>query len=153
MRERASGRVVRSIVVLWGLGSLPSWPAPDGVMKAFVGAQTIQVEILVKPGEDPTTIEPTREGMVPVVILTSEEFDSGTVDPATVRVGAAGTEAAVFRSAVEDIDGDGDSDLMLLVRVPQMQLTCDDTAVHVKGRTLDGREFEGSKAVTMEGCG
>ena len=112
----------------------------------------IVISIDVKPGDPSTTIEASREGMIPVVIVSTGEFDATTVDPATIRVGATGTEAAVFRSASEDIDRDGDTDLLLLVRIQQMGLECGDTSVQLKGKTLDGRAIEGSEEVTMEGC-
>ncbi|MBI4476035.1 MAG: hypothetical protein HY654_02615, partial [Acidobacteria bacterium] len=115
-------------------------------------AAVLKVTIDVKPGDEPTTIEPKREGMVPIAILTTKEFDATRVDVATVRAGAKGTEAAVFRSATEDVDDDRDVDLLMLFRVQQLALECDGKAVVVKGRTTSGQEFEGSEAVTMEGC-
>ncbi len=52
--------------------------------------------------------------MIPVAILTTGTFDASTVNPATVRFGATGTEAAAVHSALEDVDGDGDLDMILL---------------------------------------
>lgn len=115
-------------------------------------AAAIRITIDVKPGDQPTTLEPKREGMVPVAILTTKEFDATRVDPGTVRAGATGTEAAVFRSAVEDVDADRDTDMMLLFRVQQMGLECSGKSITLKGRTQDGEEIEGSEAVTMVGC-
>ena len=86
------------------------------------GADPIRVSIAIKPGDVSTTIAPNRDGMIPVVILSTREFDATRVDPTTVRVGAAGTEAAPFRSTLEDIDEDGDTDMLLLIRVRQMGL-------------------------------
>ena len=139
-------------LVLSVLFSVPALPSTVGLASANAGAQALRVTIDVKPGDRPTTIAPKREGMIPVAILTSATFDATRVDPATVRVGASGTEAAVFRSAAEDVDKDGDTDLMLLIRVQQMGLECTDTAVSLKGRTRDGQEIEGTEAVKMEGC-
>ena len=108
--------------------------------------------IEVKPGDSHTSIEPKRGGMIPVAVLTTQEFDASRVDPATVRVGATGTEAAVFRSMSEDIDRDGDTDMLLLIRVQDMKLECSDTTVHLRGKTLEGQQIEGKKTVKMEGC-
>lgn len=116
------------------------------------GADPIRVSIAIKPGDVSTTIAPNRNGMIPVVILSTREFDATRVDSTTVRVGAAGTEAAPFRSVLEDIDKDGDTDMLLLIRVRQMGLECGDVILNLTGKTADGQEIEGSESITTEGC-
>jgi hypothetical protein len=124
------------------------------VMSAVLAAQSappaLHVLIDIKPGDTPTTIEPGRQGMIPVAILTTKEFDAADVDPTTVTMGAAGTEATVFRSMLDDVDRDGDKDRMLLFRVQEMRLKCEDSVVRLKGKTNDGRAIEGSETVKME---
>jgi len=114
--------------------------------------QALKVTIDVKPGDEKVTLEPEREGMVPILIVTTPQFDAATVDPDTVRIGPGGTEASVFRSMLEDVDKDGDVDRMVLVRVRDMHIKCGNTMIRVTGRTTDGRPFEGSDAVATEGC-
>jgi hypothetical protein len=118
----------------------------------LAGQQPLKVTIDVKPGDEKVTIEPEREGMVPIVIVTTPQFDAAKVDPDTIRVGPAGTEASIFRSMLEDVDKDGDVDRMVLVRVRDMQIKCGNKSIRVTGRTEEGRPFEGSDAVTTEGC-
>ena len=116
-------------------------------------AQTpLKVTIDVKPGDEKVTIEPGREGMLPIVILTTPQFDAATADPETILVGPQGKEASVFRSMLEDIDRDGDIDRMLLVRVRDMQVACGNKIIRITGKTTDGRAFEGSEAVATAGC-
>jgi hypothetical protein len=121
-----------------------------------VGAQSrqevIQVTIDVKPGDEPTTIEPKREGMVPIAILSSKQFDATEIDAATIRAGAKGTEATVFRTALEDVNGDRLTDMMALFRVQDLALECSGTSITVKGRTNVKKDFEGTEKVTMVGC-
>ena len=119
---------------------------------ATAAADPVRVSIDVKPGDSATTIQPDREGMLPVAILSMESFDATTVDPATVRFGPTGSEARPFRTAQEDVDGDGDTDMMLLFRMRETGIRCGDTSVSLKGTTQDGTEIEGSEAVTTEGC-
>jgi len=122
------------------------------VLVASVFAQTPRrVTIDVKPGDEPTMVEPTRGGMLPVAILTTPQFDAAKVDPATITVGATGTEAGVFRCTVDDVDHDGDLDRLCLVRLEQMQLTCSVKEIQVRGKTAT-EEFVGSEAVKMDGC-
>ncbi len=125
-----------------------------GLAEGQAPTEVLQVAIDVKPGDTPTRIEPKRGGMLPVAILSSPEFDASLVDPATVRFGAAGTRAAVFRSSTEDADSDGDIDLLLLFRMPELKLDCDSgEALFLEGKTRDGRTIEGKESVEMEGCG
>lgn len=119
---------------------------------SLAAQQPLKVTIDVKPGDEKVTIEPEREGMVPILIVTTPQFDAATVDTDTVRVGPQGTEAGIFRSMLEDVDKDGDVDRMLLVRMRDMRVKCGDKIIKVTGRTMQGRSFEGSEAVTTEGC-
>ena len=119
---------------------------------SVVSQQPLKVTIDVKPGDEKVTIEPEREGMVPILIVTTPQFDAAKIDPDTIRVGPAGTEASIFRSMLEDVDKDGDVDRMVLVRVRDMHIKCGSKLIKVTGKTQDGRTFEGSDAVTTEGC-
>ncbi len=149
---RWSKTAVLSVVV----GAMLLWLRPldasQEIGTGSSGADPIRVSIAIKPGDVSTTIAPNREGVIPVMILSTREFDATRVDPTTVRVGAAGTEAAPFRSALEDIDQDGDTDMVLLIRVPQMGLECGDMSLNLTGKTADGQEIEGSEPITTEGC-
>ena len=118
-----------------------------------LSAQVLRVTIEIKPGDaGPKTIEPGRGGMLPVAILTTASFDASTVDPDSVRVGPTGTEAFVFKSALEDVDRDNDVDRLLLVRVPDLSIKCGQTEIRVTGKTVDGRSIEGSQKITPQGC-
>lgn len=135
-------RVRRFVMLL----AMVMWSMP------LLAQQPLRITVDVKPGDDKVTLEPEREGMVPVLIVTTPAFDAAKVDPDTVRVGPGGTEASIFRSMLEDVDKDGDIDRMLLVRVRDMQIKCGGKIIRVTGKTVDGRSFEGSDTVGTEGC-
>jgi|RhiMethySRZTD1v2_1073278.scaffolds.fasta_scaffold1524752_1 hypothetical protein len=128
----------------------------SGLFVNHIAAQkpgaVLRVSIDVKPGDNPTSLEPKREGMVPIAVLSSKEFDATAVDLTSIRAGATGTEGSMFRSMKEDVDHDGDVDLIILFRVADLALTCNAKAVTVKGKTAQGRDFEGTETVTMSGC-
>jgi hypothetical protein len=123
---------------------------------AVAGAQSanegIKVTMDVKPGDNPTVIQPRRGGMLPVAVLTTGEFDAARVDVGTVRLGAEGTEGSVFRTSSDDVDNDGDADLLLLFRMEELGLKCSDTMLRLNGQTTDGMRFWAEEAVEMEGC-
>ena len=94
------------------------------VLTGANGSVTITVAIGIKPGSFPNSINPSSQGEIPVAILTTGTFDATTVDPTTVRFGRTGTEAAPVHAALEDVDGDGDIDLIL-------QFNTQDTGIEI----------------------
>jgi hypothetical protein len=118
---------------------------------AFVQAP-LTIAIDIKPGDSPTSIEPGRQGVIPVAVLSSARFDATTIDTDTIRLGPTGTEASIVRANRDDVDRDKRTDLMLLFRVAEMKLRCGDTTIRLKARTTGGRDVEGSETVTLEGC-
>ena len=86
-----------------------------------------RVIVDVKPGSDlnPINLNSVSEsqknksnGVIPVVILTTGDFDATTVDVDTVTFADAG----VSHSAFEDVDGDGDVDLVMHFRLNETNL-------------------------------
>ncbi len=114
--------------------------------------EAIEVTIDIKPGDEPTVMDPRSEGMIPVAILSSPDFDATSVDPGSVRFGANGDDAAPVRSMTEDIDQDGDTDLMFLFRAPQTNIACGDTSASLTGKTRSVQAIAGSESFTTEGC-
>jgi len=118
----------------------------------FAIAQAVKVQIDVKPGDTPTVVEQGRGGFLPVAILSTAEFDAMLVDPTTVKVGPTGTEASVARSMTSDVNDDERPDLMMLVPVKEMGISCETKAIRLTGTLMSGAPIEGSEAVTVEGC-
>jgi len=126
------------------------------MLAATLSAQAPRrVTIDIKPGDVPTVIETDRQGMIPVAILTTPQFDAATVEPTTVTFGPTGTEASVARAMLDDVDQDGDIDRLLLFRLQDVGVPCTprDAVILLKGKTTDGRAFEGSETVKIECSG
>ncbi len=118
----------------------------------YVEPAAPQAAIDIKPGSATNPINPKSRGMIPVAILTTDSLDATMVDPATVRFGRSGSEAAVAKSAQEDVDGDGRLDLILHFRTQQTGIRCGDTSAALTGETLSGEPVLGSDAITTVGC-
>ena len=121
--------------------------------KALVSfTSVLQVDIDVKPGSFPNSINPRSEGLIPVAILTMDTFDATTVDPTTVLFGATGTEAVPVHSALEDVDGDGDTDIILQFKTEATGIQCGDTSASLTGQTIRGQTIAGSDSIKTVGC-
>ena len=129
-------------------GSLEFPPAAS--LRVTEGAPLISIDI--KPGSFPNSINPQNKGRVPVAILTTATFDATTVDPSTVLFGATGTEAAPVHFALEDVDGDGDTDMILHFNTRDTDIVCGDTSASVTGETVSGQEIAGSNSIQTVGC-
>lgn len=66
------------------------------------------------------------------------------------RVGAG--EAAAVRYGVNDVDRDGDADLLLFFKTREIGIVCGDTEASVTGDTLAGQAITGTDAVKTVGC-
>lgn len=109
------------------------------------GEWLIEVEIDIKPGSFPNSVNPDSEGVIPVAILTTADFDASTVDADTVRFGPAGAQAVQW--AIEDVDSDGDLDMILHFLTQDTGIMAGDTEAELVGRTVDGWDIHGSDSV------
>jgi len=125
--------IVLSIIVLAGVA---------------YGNGGIPVEIDIKPGSFPNSINRDGVGLIPVAILTTDEFDATFVDPSTVVFGPAQTREAHGKGHDEDVDGDGDIDLVFHF-FTQSGLRCIDTEAVLSGVTYSGEPIQGVDSVNI----
>src|SRR5207244_3350423 len=107
----------------------------------------ITVIIDIKPGSTPNSINVRNSGVIPVAILTTPSFDATTVNAATVRFGPGSAVEAHGRGHVEDVDGDGDLDLMLHFRTEEAAIPCGATSATLTGQTAGGQAITGTDSV------
>ena len=102
------------------------------------------VTIDIKPGSDrnPVNCKNKGNGVIPVAILTTDGFDAQAVDCASVRFGPLGAYETHGKCHLDDVDDDGDMDLMFHFRRNETGVACGDTMMVLWGMTLDGFEFE-----------
>ena len=116
------------------------------------GGSSTQILIDITPQDFPNGVNPRSHGVIAVAILTNADFDARTVALHTVRFGHQGHEAPVVQSAMVDVDGDGDRDLLLHFRIPDTGLECGATAATFTGHTVSGQALRGSDSVVPVGC-
>jgi len=129
------------------------WTDGGGWDAAVVKFETsVEIDIDIKPGGYPNSINPFSRGEIPVAILTTEDFDAMTVDEDSVMFGPAEAEKRHQRAHVEDVDGDGDLDLLLHFRTQETGIACGDTEAHLTGETFFGQAINGSDSIKTVGC-
>lgn len=116
----------------------------DGVPLHFA-LSAPEVIIDIKPGSDTNPINLKSKGVVPVAILTTGTFDAATVDPTTVRFAGA----PMLRWTLEDVDSDGDQDMVLHFRTEQLNLDPSSTEATLTGETKDGTAFQATDVVQI----
>ena len=127
------------------------------------GIGCVRVEMDIKPGSDPNSINPRSMGQIPVAILTTSisdgdavDFDAGSVDPSTVTFGpgqAAPTHGLSDPGKHrEDVDGDGDLDLVLHFDGNQTDIAEGDSQACLAGQTVSGETFFACDDVRVVGA-
>jgi len=102
-------------------------------------------EIDIKPGSDPNSINLKSKGVVPVAVLTTSCLDATTVDPDTVLFAGA----SPVRWTIEDVDGDGDMDLLFHFKTQELDLDENSTEATLTGSTYDGDPIQGTDTVNI----
>ena len=121
--------VVLAFILLWTAG---------------VGlAIAVEVEIDIKPGSDENPINLKSKGVITVAILTTDDFDATAVDPMSVEFGPGGATECHERGHIEDVDEDGDLDMVLHFRTQETGIEWDDTEAYLTGYAMDGTAIEG----------
>lgn len=82
--------------------------------------------------------------------LTKPTFNAAAVDVSTVKFGP--NNAPAVRSAMEDVDGDDDLDLVLFFRTEQTDIACGQTSATLTCETQDGIPIEGSDSIKVTPC-
>ena len=127
--------------VVTGVAALPPGP--------------LAVDIDIKPGSDPNSINLCGGGVVPVAILGSDTFDATKVNPdvttlADKAVRIAGKSGKTMCHD-EDVEPDGDLDKVCIFATVDLALVLDLTSTEatVHGFTSGGTEFEGTDDIRI----
>ncbi|MDO8683665.1 MAG: hypothetical protein Q7N50_09310 [Armatimonadota bacterium] len=105
------------------------------------------ISIDVKPGDSSNTINLKSNGMLPVAVLASSDCPIDSIDVGTISL--AGAKPA--RQTRQDVDGDGDEDLLFHFRIPELNLNATSVEANLIGRFSDGRWLVGSDKVKIAG--
>jgi hypothetical protein len=145
----AGGPGTEQHLTFWPDGTWPTWndEAALGNIRGYIVEYDAGfcVQIDIKPGSHPNSINLGSKGKVPVAVLTTDILDASVVDPATVLFAGA----SPLRWAMEDVDLDGDLDLLFHFSTQELDLSGDSSEAVLTGVTLDGATILGIDTVRI----
>lgn len=112
----------------------------------------IPVEIDIRPGSKRNPVNVRSRGVLPVAVLSSEDFNAADVDFSSLRFGPGDARTAHNRGHFEDVNRDGLLDLVAHFRMKDTGLECGDDSAQLEGVTTAGTFFFGSDDLTTVGC-
>jgi len=118
----------------------------------YLNSLAVKVDIDIKPGSYPNSINLGSGGTVPVAIFSTTTFDATTIDPVTVTLASAPTKLkgqGTPMASSEDVNGDGLLDLVVHVSTTALKLTGADTEAILEGKTSDGARIRGVDTVRV----
>ena len=134
---------------LYGYGATHSVAFEDITVEGYLGelpGPCGEAIIDIKPGSDPNSINLKSKGVVPVAVLSTDAFDANSVDPSTVKFAGA----SPLRWTLEDVDGDGDTDLLFHFKTQELDnLNEDSTEAFLTGYTYEGEFIWGTDTVNI----
>lgn len=129
----------------------PQGSASTSFIWTVTPAGPLQVKIDIKPLSPLNRINLHSHGIVPVAILGSATFNVNTVDPRSVTLAGA---PVIFIHWLPvylliDINHDGYRDLIVSVKVQDLQLDDSSTSATLNGKTYSGQAIQGSDTVKI----
>jgi hypothetical protein len=114
----------------------------------------------IKPGDEANCVSLRSQGALAVAFLTDEAFDAATINPATISlpgyefggfVRMSGRDGRTPQASLEDVDGDGDADLVVYLEATALPLRGDETTCTLGALTWDGYLVLGSDRIRFVG--
>jgi hypothetical protein len=119
---------------------------------ATMAMAAVTVDIDIRSANDADSINCSNpKEVITVVIIGTSDFDVTQVDTRSVEF--EGAFEMNMQGHFEDIDGDGDIDLVFRFRLGDTVLRCEDTEGKLTGILMDGTPFEGKDAVKLVSLG
>ena len=119
----------------------------------------LSLDIDIKPGGYPNSVNPRSNGVIPVAILGSESFSVADINVVTLQFGPGRTSpvhdlagAFPYNAHLQDVNHDGFVDLIAHYHTRDAEIACGDDSATLTGETTSGQTIEGSDSMRTVGC-
>ena len=102
----------------------------------------------IKPDSDSNRINLKSKGVIPVAILSTEQFNALDVDVSSLAFGPNAAGIA-HRGHIEDVDGDGKMDLLVHFKTQQAGLVPGQTQACLLGALADATPFDACDMISL----
>lgn len=143
--QQVNNTAERDLVIIVSDGPPSDIIGPPAPLPSPVCPQPFEIDIDIKPDGFPNSINLSRQHLIPVVILGAPGFDPTDVDPGTLSFEGA----RPARHALQDIDGDGNTDLILLTRIQDTGIQPEQVIACVQGSTVNQALFMGCDTIRV----
>ncbi len=119
---------------------------------ALEAHRLIPVQIDIRPGSDQNPINLGSKGVVTAVVFGSQDFDVMDIVADTVKLANASIAArknGTLMMDYQDVNGDGNVDLVAKFRTQDLGLSANDTSAVLTGKTVNGDTAQGSDSVRI----
>ena len=111
---------------------------------------TLAVSIDIKPGSAENSINPNSRGKIPVAILSGRGFAAPeAVKQSSLTFGRSGNEPSLAFCASEDVNGDGQLDLMCHLETARTAFQDTDSQGILHALTTSGRALKGIDSIRL----
>ena len=128
---------------------LPEYP---GARDALVALPAIEIPIDIKPRSWPNSINLRKQGVIPVAILSTEDFDATTIRTRVARFGPAGAALVHNAPHYEDVNLDGILDLLMHFNSDESGIECGADSAELRSSNELGQSVKGSDLIKTLGC-
>jgi len=144
------------LVAAGGIRGAGSLDPLDGyvLMTGAMASPCAAVKIDVLPGSRENPVNYRAQGLLPVALLSSADFDATRVNPATVALEGAPAHRigrGRLHETRKDVNGDGRPDLLLFFSIPSLHLSPETTRVTMTGTAPDGSTFSATDKIRVVG--
>jgi hypothetical protein len=122
------------------LGQGPDMGADESTVKGFSA-----VDIDIKPGGNRNSINLKSRGVVAVAVLNTETFNVFAIDFGSIQFAGA----TALRGRFEDVDQDGDDDVVFHFETQALDLTEESTEAELTGALMDDTAIVGTDHVRI----
>ncbi len=114
----------------------------------------VEVDIDIKPGSDPNSINQGSSGVIPIAILSTANFDApAEINPDTISLAGARVKMVGKSNKLlchsEDVNADGLADLVCKVETAQFMIEIGDSVAVLEADTFGGTPVRGEDSIKI----